>query len=167
MLSGFVLVGLDWADPMMQFSLHVTCLCIPMHMYSLFNIFWYIWIVMGLLNVPWYQNISLLHPKTLFVSGHLLLLLIPLPLLFGSMMKMLERTSRRTFLDEAFIRNAKSFCRTSPTLTFPLSFTVGVGSHCVTSRSIVHPCWSKSFTLTCMDLIIQYLFLLLAFEVRA
>ena len=91
-------------------------------------------------NASWHLNISLLHPETLFVPGHLLLLLIPLPLLFGSMMKMLKRTSRRTFLDEAFIRNAKSFCQTYPTLTFPLSFTVGVGSHCVTSWSIVHPC---------------------------
>ena len=40
---------------------------------------------------------------------------------------------QRTSLDEAFIWNAKSFCRTLPTLTFPLSFTVGDGSHCVTS----------------------------------
>ena len=61
----------------------------------------------------------------------------------------------------------QSFCRTSPTLTYPLSFIVRVGSHCVTSRSLVHPCWSRSSTPTCMDFIIQYLFLLLAFEVRA
>ena len=27
----------------MLFILHVTCSCIPMHTYSLFNIFWYIW----------------------------------------------------------------------------------------------------------------------------
>ena len=70
------------------------------------------------------------------------------------------------FLDEAFIRNAKSFCQTSPTLTYPLSFTIGIGSHCVTSRSLVHPCLFRSSTPTCMDLIIQYLSLLLAFEVR-
>ena len=29
-----MLVGLDWAEPMMQFLLHVTCSCIPMHTYS-------------------------------------------------------------------------------------------------------------------------------------
>ena len=45
-------------------------------------------------------------------------------------MMMPSRHSWRTFLDKAFIRNAKSFCRTLPTLTFPLSFTVGDGSHC-------------------------------------
>ena len=79
-----------------------------------------------------HQNVSLLHPETLFILGHplrLILLLLP----FGSVMRMPERTSRRTFLSEVFIRNAESFWRTSPTLTFPLSFTVGDGSHCVTS----------------------------------
>ena len=40
-------------------------------------------------------------------------------------MMMLTRHSQRTFLDKVFIRNAKSFWRTSPTLTFPLSFTFG------------------------------------------
>ena len=76
-----------------------------------------------------------------------------------------KQTSLRTSLDEAFIRNAKSFCQTSLTLTYPLSFTVEVRSHCVTFWSLVHPCLSRSSTLTCMDLIIQYLFLLLMFEV--
>ena len=76
-----------------------------------------------------------------------------------------KQTSLRTSLDEAWIRNAKSFCQISPTLTYPLSFTVEVRSHCVTSWSLVHPCLSRSSTLTCMDLIIQYLFLLLMFEV--
>ena len=33
-----VLVGLDWAEPMMKFLLHVTCSCIPMHTCSIFNI---------------------------------------------------------------------------------------------------------------------------------
>ena len=34
-----VLLGLDWAEPMLFFPLHVTCSCIPMHTYLLFNIF--------------------------------------------------------------------------------------------------------------------------------
>ena len=50
------------------------------------------------------------------------------------------------FLDEVFIQNAKSFWWTSPTLTFPLSFTVGNGSHCVTSWSLVLSCLSRSLT---------------------
>ena len=58
------------------------------------------------------------------------------------------------FLDEVFIRNVESFWRTSLTLTFPLSFTVGNGSHCVTSKSLVLSCSFRSFTPTCMGLII-------------
>ena len=114
----------------------------------------------------WHPNASLLHYGTLFVMGHplrLILFLHP----FDSVMRMLEGTSMRTFLDKAFILNAKSSWRTSPTLTYPLSFTVGVGSHCVTSRPPVHLCWSRSFTLTCMDAILQYLFFRLTFEVHA
>ena len=114
----------------------------------------------------WHLNENLLHLGTLFVSGHPLLLIL-LPLMFNSMMIKPDRTFRRTFLDEAFIRNAKSLCRTSPTLTYPLSFTVRVESHCMMSRSLVHSCLYRSSTPTCMNLIIQYLSLSLVFEVRA
>ena len=54
-----------------------------------------------------------------------------------------ERISRRIFVDEALIRNATSFYRTFLTLTYPLSFTIGVRSHFVTSQSLVPP-WSYS-----------------------
>ena len=119
------------------------------------------------LVASWHLNKNLFRPRTLFILGHLLLPLTPLHFLFGSVMRRPVRTSRRTFLNEAFIQNAKSFCQTSPTLTYLLSFTIGVGSPCVTSQSLVHPCLYRSSTPTCMDLIIQYLSLLLAFEVRA
>ena len=75
------------------------------------------------------------------------------------------RTCRRTFPNEAFIRSAKSFYRTSPILIYPLSFTVEVGSHCVASWSLVLPWSYKIFTLICTVLIIQYHIFLLAFEV--
>ena len=39
MLYVCVLIGLDWAKPMMQFLLHVTCLCIFHAYILLFNIF--------------------------------------------------------------------------------------------------------------------------------
>ena len=155
--------------------LHITCSCIFMHTYLTFSIFLYIdcdWCFSASLSLSffqlvalWHLNENLLHPGTFFDSGHLLLLIL-LPHMFDSMMIKPDRTFRRTFLDELFIRNTKSFCRTSPTLTYPLSFTVVVGSHYVMSRSLVHPCLYRSSTLTCMDLIIQYLSLSLAFEVR-
>ena len=151
-----------------------------MHMYSLFNIlaifelfFGIFWFSLSLsLSLSyvcvslclWHLNASLLHPKTFFFLGN------PLPLIllhhiFSSMMRMPVRLSWRTFLNEAFILNAKSSWRTLLTLIYPMSFIVRVGSHCMMSQSHVHPCWSKSFTPTCMDLILQYLSFILAFEV--
>ena len=61
----------------------------------------------------------------------------------------------------------KSFYRIFPILTFPLSSTVRVRSHCVASQSLLPPWSYMSFTLICTDLILQYLILLLAFKVRA
>ena len=46
---------------------------------------------------------------------------------------------QRTFHDMAFIRSAKSFYRIFLILTFLLSSTVRVRSHCVASRSLVLP----------------------------
>ena len=43
----------------------------------------------------------------------------------------------KNFSQWAFIQNAKSLYRTFPILTLPLSSTIGVGSHCVTSWSLV------------------------------
>ena len=77
------------------------------------------------------------------------------------------RTFQRTFLDEAFIRNTKSFYQIFPILTFQLPSLVKVRSHCVASRSPVPPWSYRSFTPTCTDLITLYLIFPLAFEVRA
>ena len=139
---------------MMFLLLHITCSCIFMHTYFTFSIFLYIelfWDFSNFLFLPpslspscislllWHLNVNLLHPRTLFVSGHLFHLILH-HLMSSSTMRRPNRTYLRNFLDKAFIRNAKSFCQTSLTLTFPLSSTVGNGGHCVTSRSPVHPC---------------------------
>ena len=162
-----VLVGLDWVEPMMQFTLHVTCSCIShayvLHFYilAIFELFWsfsdclffspslsvYVSSVYGT------KTLSLLCLGTLFVLGHLPLLILILSL-FGSVMMMPTRHSQRTFLDAAFIRNTKSFWRTSPTPTFPMSFIVEDESHYMTSQSLVLSCLSKSFTPTCTGLIV-------------
>ena len=124
----------------------------PMHTYSLFNIlviFEKCWDFFDCLSLSlsfrlcysclWHLNESLLRLGTLFVLGHPLPLILLLHI-FGSVMRMPVRPSQRTFLDKAFILNAESFWRTSLTLTYPMSFTVGVGSHCVTFQSHVHSC---------------------------
>ena len=119
-----------------------------MHTYNFFffylylidiDLCWYFSLSLSLslswLVALWHPNISLLRPRTLFILGHLLLILPPLT--FGSVMRRPVRTSQRTFHDEAFIRNAKSFYWTFPIPIFPLSSTVGAGSHFVASRSLV------------------------------
>ena len=152
--------GLGWAHDAFSFACHMF-----MHFPCIrtsFQYTWYIWNCLGLfwlsfflslsasLRYPclWHLSVNPLQPETLFVPVllHLLILL----LLFGSVMMMPLRHFRRISLDVAFIRNAKSYCRTLPTLTFPLSFTVGDGSHCVTSRSHVLSWLSRSFTSRCV-----------------
>ena len=88
----------------------------------------------------WHPNASPLHPRTHFNLRHPLLLpLTPLHLTFGSMMRRPVRTSWRTFLDKAFIWNAKSSYRIFPILTYPLSSIVGDRSQCVASQSRALP----------------------------
>src|SRR6266702_1027940 len=104
----------------------------PMHTYSIFNILaifamcWDFFDCLSLslsflftLVVSMTPKRSQLCPGTLFLPGHRIHLIL-LPLLFGFVMRMPERTSRRTFLDKVFIRNAESFWWTSPTLTYPM-----------------------------------------------
>ena len=137
-----MLVGLDWAEPMMHLNLHVHAfLCIHTFLFLSFDIktAWYFSDCLSLslslvsiclclslyvfltLVASWHLNVSLLHPRTLFVPRHLLFLLhlTPLLLMFGSVMKRPNQTSWKTFHDATFIRNAKSFCQTFLTLTFP------------------------------------------------
>ena len=157
-------IRLGWAHDAITFACHMF---MHSHAYVLFvhyiliyffylGLFW-LFLSPSLSSVYvslllWHPNVSLLCPGTLFVPGHPLLLILHL-FLSSSMMRRPNQTSLRTFHDEAFILNAKSSCRTFPTLTFPPSSIVGNGSHCMTSRSLVHSCWSKSFTPTCMNLI--------------
>ena len=164
MLNCLCAVRFGWVEPLMYLSFHVTCSRIFMQTYLQ-----YFFIYIDCIYVAsWHLNESPLCPKTLFVLGHLLLLLLILALpLFDSMMIKPERTFRRTSIDEAFIRNTMLFCQTFPTLTYPLSFTVEVGSHFVTSQSLVPPWSYKSFNPICMESILQYLISSLTFEVRA
>ena len=150
-----VLVGLDWAKPMMLF--YIAChMFMHSHAYVLSfqyiliycELFWDFFDCLLSLSLPfsvyvslflWHRIVNLLCPRTLFVSGHPLLLTLLLSL-FGFVIRRPNRTSLRTFLDKAFILNAKLSCRTSLTSTYPLSSTVGDGGHCVTPWSLVHLC---------------------------
>ena len=178
----YVLLGLDWAEPWWIYICmsHVHAFsCIRTFNSIYFDIFvvWYISDCLPLflslpltLVVSWHLSVSQLRPGTLFILGHLLLLLLHLtllPLTFDSMMRRANRTSSRTFHDATVIRNAKSFCQTSLTLTCPLSSAVGVGTHSVAPRSHALPWSYRSSTPIYMNLITLYPSLSLAFEVYA
>ena len=175
-----VLVGLDWAKPMMNLFLHVTYSWILMHTsltfyiyFIYFNCFRTFWVFLSPPLLPftlvasWHLSISPLRPRTLFILRHLLplFLLTLLSLSSGSVMRRPNQTSLRTFHDAAFIRNAKSFCQIFLTLTYPLSSTVGVGSHYVAPQSCALPWSYKIFTPICTNLTTPHLSLSLAFEV--
>ena len=180
MLICCVLLDLDWVEPMIFFLVcmsHVhafSCIRTFIPLYSYILMYLVLFCVSLFLPLSFFRlvasrhlNENPLHPRTLFVLRHLLLLLTLHLLMYGSMMIKHERTFRRTFLNEAFIQNTKSFYRIFPILTYPLSSIVGVGGHYVTFQSLV-PLWSNmSFTPICMNSILLYLISSLAFEVHA
>ena len=74
------------------------------------------------IDCAWHPSAKPLRLETLFVPGHLLLIL---PLLtFGFVMGRPIRTSWRTSPNMVFIQNATWFYQTFPILLYPLSFTV-------------------------------------------
>ena len=179
----YVLVGLDWVEPRMQFILHVTYSCIS-HAYELYFLIYLLYLncVGAFLIVSFSLPLFLftlvvsmapkrksapsrnpLRSETSSSSSN------PTP----SHIRFHDEDARKAFSENFSRRGIHSerrviladFVDTNVPNVIPMSFTVGVGSHCVTSQSYVHPCWSKSFTPTCMDLIFQYLILSLAFEV--
>ena len=149
MLKSCVLVGWDWAKPMMFLLFHVTCSCIFHAYILLFSFFLILSLIGTLLRLSlslsffrilyaWHPSAKLLRLETLFVPRHPFLLILPL-YMSSAVMRRPVGISRRTFLGVAFIRNAMSSFRIFSILTYPLSSTVGVGNPFVTSRSAVPP----------------------------
>ena len=168
--------GLDWThDIFLACMSHVHAFSSIRTLISLYSyilmclVLFYVSLFLPLsffrLVASWYLNKNPLHPSTLFILGHLFLLTLHL-LMYSSVMIKPERNFRRTFVDEAFIWNAKSSYHIFLILTYLLSFTVGVGGHYVTSWSLVLPWSYKSFTPICTRSILLYLISSLAFEVR-
>ena len=171
-------IGLGWAHDFFNVAchmfMHFSCIRTFIYLYSDIDLCWcfstcfFLSLFLSLVAL-WHLNGNLLRPGTLFILGQLLLLplLILHHLTLGSMMIKPIRTFWRTFHDVTFIQNAKSFYQIFPILTFRLSSSIGVGSNCVASRSLVLPWSYKSFTPTCTDSTILYLSLSLAFKVHA
>ena len=144
--------------------MHSPCICTSFYIFLLLWTVLELFYLLVMLVVSMALSVNPLRPRILFI-------LVPLPLLimhpslsiFVTMMP--TRHLRKNFLDEAFIRNAKSSWAILLTPTFPLLFTVENGSLFVTSPSLVLSCWFRSSTPTCTRLTAPYLILLLGFEV--
>ena len=102
------------------------------------------------IDFAWHLSANLLQLETLLVSSLLLIFLHPL-FTFGSVMGRPSRTTLRTFRNVAFIWNAMSFCRTFPTLLYPVSFVLGDGILFVRYHWGALLCLYRSFTPTYMD----------------
>ena len=102
-------------------------------------------------TMSWHpNNANLFQLGVLMVQSHRLLLFLPYPLIFGSVMRRPRRTSLRTSRPVAFIRNAKSFCQISPTLRYPKSFRLRDGNLYVRDPCVVPSFLFRSFTPTYM-----------------
>ena len=174
--------GLSWAHDVFVFACHMFMhfhAYVPSSFYICYIVSCWCFFDCHSLSLPlslfvtlvasWHLNVNPFHLGALFVLGYLLvlLLLILLHLMSSSIMRRPNRTSLRTFHNVAFIQNAKSLCQIFLTLTYPLSSTIGVGSHFMASRSHVLPWSYKSSTLICTDLITLYPNLSLAFGIYA
>ena len=110
-------IGLGWAYDVFTIAYHML---MHFHAYVLYIlyilIYWLYWCFSMCLSLSffrlvalWHLNENLLHPETFFILGLLLPFLVLHPFTSSSMMGRPNQTSLRTFLDEAFIQNAKSF----------------------------------------------------------
>ena len=169
--------GLSWAHDSF-FCLHITWSSIFMHMYLHFSIFLYIDVFGAFLRVSLSPSLFLsvsciMAPKRKSTQSQN-------PLRSGassssnlapSHVWFHDDKAQKDFLENFCRRGIHSECQVILSdfliLTYPLSFTIGVGGHYVTFRSLVPPCLYKSFTPICMESILLYLISSLMFEVRA
>ena len=132
-----VLFGLDWVEPMMPFLLarhmfmHSSCIRTLFSFLLLVLCCDYVFcfslsLSLSQIDCTWHPSANPLRLRTLFVLGHLLLIL----LLFISrfVMRRPVSTSRRTSPIVVFIRNATWFYRTFPILLYPFSFIIRDGN---------------------------------------
>ena len=152
-IGNCVLLGLDWVEPMMQFFFSTS------HVHAYVPFLFYIFVLscdcvsspslsFSRIDYAWHPSANLLRSDTLFILGHLLLV-FPL-ITIGSVMRMLTRTSRRMFLNVAFIQSAMWFYWTFPILIFSMSFTLENGNLFVRYPWGVPPCSYRSFIPSCM-----------------
>ena len=174
-----VLVGLDWVEPMMQFLLHVTCSCIS-HAYALYFSIYLLYLncFRAFLIVSFFP-LSILFMLVVIMAPNRKFILAWNPLHSSSssssdsaplFLRFRDDDAHNAFSENFFRRGIHSelqvilagFVDTD----LPTVIHSRDGSHCVMSWSHVLLYLSRNFTPTCTRLIVQYLFSLLAFEIR-
>ena len=139
--------GLGWTHDAIFFEyhmfMHFSCIC-TLSFLSFDTLLW--WCFSVCLPLSFFRIVSAWHPSanplrlgTLFIPGHLPLILLLFT--FSFVMRRFVKTSRRTSPNVAFIRNAAWFYRTFLILLHPLSFTVGDGNLYMIYPWVV-PLWS-------------------------
>ena len=120
-----VKIGFGWNHDAIFFALHML-----MHFHIWYSLWWCFSVCLPLslfrIVCAWQLKANLLHLGTLFILGHLPLIL--LLFMFGSVMRRPVKTSQRTSPNMAFNRNIAWFYQTFPILLYPLSFIVGDGN---------------------------------------
>ena len=145
LLQGYVLVSLDWVEPMMYLCLHVTCSCIFMHTYLQDFVFLFI-ILLVLFWLSLSPAISLSYVSCFMAPKR-----------------------KSTPSQNPFYSMASSFSDPTPSSIWfhderaHKDFSENFSKQGIHSeRQVI----LSDFTPICMDLILRYLSFLLAFEVR-
>ena len=177
MLNTCVLVGLDWAKPMMfcffahHMLMHYSCIrTFSFLLLVLFMIGTFLFASLSLPLSPSLSNSLRMAPKRKSAPSRNPLYsrassYDPTPFSVRFRMRRPVRTSRRTSPNVAFIWNAAWFYRIFPILLYPLSFTVRNGNLYVRYPWTVPPWLYRSSIPICTVSIPLYLDLLHRFEV--
>ena len=165
MKSVCVLIGLDWAKPMMQFVLHVTCSCIS-HAYVLYFSMYLLYLkCFGAFLIVSFFPLSILFTLVMYMAPKRKYILAWNPFhsdaSFSSDSAPLTLRFRDDDAHKAFLENFSRRGVHSERQVILVDFVdtdlpiiIGNGSHCVTSWSLVLSCSFKSFIPTCTGLIV-------------
>ena len=172
-VENFVLLGLDWVEPMMLLFLarhmfmHISCICTLSFLYIYFlgcdGVFSLsLSLTDKLFMAPKHKFTPTQNP---FCSSSSSSTDFPL-FMFSFVMRRPIKTSLRTFLNVAFIRSAMWFYRILPTQLYLMSFTLKEGNLFIRYPWGVPSCSYRSFTPICTESIPLYLSLLRYSEVH-
>ena len=139
-------IGLGWTHDVIFFAhnmlMHISCIHTFYFPFLGYTLWWYfsacfsLSIFLSLIICTWHPSANPLRLRTLFILGHLLLILIHFT--FGFVIRRPKKTSWRTSPNVVFIRRAAWFYRIFPILFYALLFTVEDGISMWDTRELSH-----------------------------